>query len=131
MKTCPDNRSNCIFCHDKKRYGVNAAGYGNVTAVIDTSCLSNAIYKADRGMATIVARALNEDGNTVLSPQSGILEVQKSDVERAYRHAKQYWESCCQYERSSEVISEGITEVLIESSVPEDAILTFYVPRSN
>lgn len=77
---------------------------------------------------------LNKDGSTVLSSQSALSEgqVQNSDVERAYRHSVQYWKSCYQYGADiSEGISQGITEVLVESSIPEDAILTFYIEQES
>lgn len=127
----PESRAKCIFCHSQKKYGVNSAGNGTAVAVIDTDELKNSVYRADRESATAVARMLNKCGSTVLPNlcnRSSIVDdkVNNPDAYKAYVNALRYWKSCFLYD-GKEV--DGITEVLIDSCVPEDAIVTFYMPR--
>jgi hypothetical protein len=126
----PESRSDCIFCSRMKKHGVNTTGSEYAMAVIDTGELDNSIYIANREKATEVARALNEFGSTVLpkDDDSGVDDIDDYYRRRAYRYSVEYWDSCRLYEGSGD---EGISEVLIESSVPEDAILTFYLPRDD
>lgn len=126
----PESRSDCIFCSRMKKYGVNTTGSEYAMAVIDTGELDNSIYIANREKATEVAHALNEFGSTVLpkDDDSGVDDIDDYYRRRAYRYSVEYWDSCRPYEGSGD---EGISEVLIESSVPEDAILTFYLPRDD
>lgn len=128
----PRSRADCVFCYKYRKYGINGAGEDNVTAVIDTEELSNNIYIADQEKATVVAQYLNKSGSTVIpsfnvgNPPSDIQDLMSKDSFRAYVNSRRYWKSCQTYSCNASI--DGIHEVLVESLIPEEAIVTFYTP---